>query len=72
MNTIFQTLFKNVLVGMVFVIAVILGGLIVGKLSLSLPEVKDAQASLLWFFVGGVIAGPCLGPTWHPCLRFYV
>ena len=38
-------------------LAVVVGGMIVTLLGFSLPEVKNPAASLMWSFVGGVIAG---------------
>lgn len=57
-----KTLFKSVVVGMVYAIALALGGMIVTLFGFSLPEVKDPLSSLAWSFVGGVIVGLCLGP----------
>lgn len=63
MKTILHTLLKSLLVGVVYAIALALGGIIVTLFGFSLPEVKDPLASLAWSFVGGVIAGLCLGPV---------
>ena len=52
-----KTLLKSLLVGVVFVVAVSLGGMITSLLGFTLPEAKDPVASLMWFFAGGVIAG---------------
>lgn len=63
MKTIFSTLLKSLLVGAAYVIAVAVGGMIVTLLGFSLPEAENPIASLMWFFVGGVIAGLFLGPV---------
>ncbi|MCC6300885.1 MAG: hypothetical protein IT314_16485 [Anaerolineales bacterium] len=56
-----KTLLKSLLVGVTFVVAVSLGGMITSLFGLTLPEAKDPAASLMWFFAGGVIAGLSLG-----------
>jgi len=61
MKTVFQTLVKSLLVGVTFVIAIIVGGMIVTMLGLPRPEAENPAAKLMWFFVGGVIAGLSLG-----------
>lgn len=58
---IIKTLLKSLLVGVTFVVAVSLGGMITSLFGLTLPEAKDSAASLMWFFAGGVIAGLSLG-----------
>lgn len=60
MKTILQTFLKSLLVGAAFVIAVVLGGMLVTMLGFRLPEAENPLASLMWFFAGGVIAGLCL------------
>ena len=62
MKTIIGTFLKSLLVGTTFVIAVLLGGMIVTLFGFHLPKAENPAASLMWFFVGGVIAGLCLGP----------
>jgi hypothetical protein len=52
---------KSLLVGAAFVMAVVIGGMIVTMLGFSLPEAENPTASLMWFFAGGVIAGLSLG-----------
>ncbi len=60
----FSALFgKSLLVGATFVMAVVIGGMIVTMLGFSLPEAENPTASLMWFFAGGVIAGLSLGPV---------
>jgi hypothetical protein len=60
----FFTLFgKSLLVGATFVMAVVIGGMIVTMLGFSLPKAENPTASLMWFFAGGVIAGLSLGPV---------
>lgn len=61
MKTIFQTFLKSLLVGATFVIAIIVGGMIVTMLDLPRPVAENPAAKLMWFFVGGVIAGLSLG-----------
>lgn len=61
MKTIFPTLLKSLLVGAAYVTAVAIGGMIVTLLGFSLPEAENPTASLMWSFVGGVIAGLSLG-----------
>ncbi|HPP63843.1 MAG TPA: hypothetical protein PKV01_11465 [Anaerolineales bacterium] len=58
-----KTLLKSLLVGVTFVVAVSLGGMITNLLGLTPPEAKDPAASLMWFFAGGVIAGLSLAPV---------
>jgi len=62
MKTIIQTLLKSLLVGLVYVLVLALGGIIVSAVGLRLPETNDAIEKLFWSFVGGTIAGLCLGP----------
>lgn len=61
MKTISQTFLKSLLVGVTFVIAIIVGGMIVTMLGLPRPEAENPAAKLMWFFIGGVIAGLSLG-----------
>jgi len=61
-KTILQTLLKSLVIGAVYATALALGGMILTLFGLRLPEVKDAAASLMWSFAGGVIMGLCLGP----------
>lgn len=61
MKTIFQTALKSLLVGVTFVIAIVVGGMIVTILGLPRPEAENPAAKLMWFFVGGVVAGLSLG-----------
>ncbi len=61
MKTIFQTALKSLLVGVTFVIAIVVGGMIVTILGLTRPEAENPAAKLMWFFVGGVVAGLSLG-----------
>ena len=51
-----KLLLKSLLVGAAYVTAVVGGGMIVTLLGFSLPEAKNPTVSLMWFFVGGVIA----------------
>ena len=61
MKNFLPTLLKSLLVGAVYTITLALVGMIVTLLGFSLPEVKNPAASLMWSFVGGVIAGLSLG-----------
>ena len=63
MKTIFQNLLKALLVGAVYAITLAIGGMIVSMFGFDLPETKKALSSLAWSFIGGVIAGLCLGPV---------
>lgn len=65
MKTVFQTFLKSLLVGATFVIAIVVGGMIVTMLGLTRPEAENPTAKLMWFFVGGVIAGLSLGFVVH-------
>lgn len=58
-----KTILKSLLVGAGFVIAVFIGGMMVTMLGLPSPEAGNPAAKLMWFFVGGVIAGLSLGPV---------
>ncbi len=62
MKTIFTILLKSLLAGLAYVIALVLGGILVSAIGLRLPEAKDAVDKLVWSFAGGVIAGLSLGP----------
>jgi len=62
MRTIFTTLLKSLLAGLAYVIALVLGSILVSAIGLRLPEAKDAVNKLAWSFAGGVIAGLSLGP----------
>ena len=61
MKTISSTLLKSLLIGAAYAIAVAVGGMIVNLLGFNLPETDNPTVSLIWFFVGGVIAGLSLG-----------
>jgi len=61
MKTILQILLKSLLVGLVYVFALLLGSIIMSAVGLKLPETKDATEKLIWSFAGGVITGLCLG-----------
>lgn len=63
MKTILSTILKSLLVGVAYVIAVAIGGMIVNLLGFNLPKAENPTASLMWFFAGGVIAGLSLGPV---------
>lgn len=63
MKTIIRTFLKSLLVGATFVIALVIGGMIATLFGFNLPEAEDPAASLMWFFVGGLIAGLSLGPV---------
>jgi hypothetical protein len=63
MKKFFALFGKSLLVGATFVMAVVIGGMIVTMLGFSLPEAENPTASLMWFFAGGVIAGWSLGPV---------
>ncbi len=62
MKSILQTFLKSPLVGATFVIAGLVGGMIVTLFGFHLPEAENPAESLMWFFAGGIIAGLCLGP----------
>lgn len=62
MKSISQTLLKSVLVGIVYVLALVMAGVIVRALGLNLPETKDAMTKSMWSFASGTIVGLCLGP----------
>ena len=61
MKAVLSTILKSLLVGAAYVIAVAVGGMIVTLLGFRLPAAENPTASLMWFFVGGVIAGLSLG-----------
>lgn len=63
MKSISQTLLKSLLIGAAYALAILLGGMIVTLFGFRLPEAGNPMASLMWSFVGGVIAGLCLGPV---------
>ncbi|MCC6568416.1 MAG: hypothetical protein IT315_04185 [Anaerolineales bacterium] len=63
MKTIIRTFLKSLLVGATFVIALVIGGMIATLFGFNLPEAEDPAAILMWFFVGGLIAGLSLGPV---------
>jgi hypothetical protein len=56
-----RTFLKSLLVGAVYAFALLISGMIIRVVGLSLPEVKDALTRMIWSYVGGVIAGLCLG-----------
>ena len=62
MKTIYQNILKSLLVGMVYALALIIGGVVASALGLSLPQAKDVMTKMIWSFAGGAIAGLCLGP----------
>lgn len=62
MRNVFETVWKSLLVGAAYTVALIIGGMVVGLAGLSLPQVQNAQATLLWAFSGGIIVGLFLGP----------
>lgn len=62
MKKIFDVIWKSLIVGAGYTIMMMVGGMIIRALGLILPEVNDIQMSVMWLFVGGVIAGLFLGP----------
>jgi len=62
MNKVFNTFWRSLVVGAVYVTALIIGGMLVSIIGFRLPAVNDVQMRLLWSFVGGLIAGLFLGP----------
>ena len=63
MKKIFETIWKSLLVGTAYTLALMIGGMIVDLAGLGLPEVEEPQNILMWTFVGGIIAGLFLGPV---------
>jgi len=61
MKKVFNIIWKSLLTGAGYVIALMFGGMIVRLTGKSLPEVKDTQTILLWSFAGGIIMGLFLG-----------
>lgn len=57
------TIWRSLLIGTGYTLALTIGGMIVGWVGMSLPAAKDPLASLLWSFVGGTIVGLFLGPV---------
>lgn len=61
MKTFLSTLLKSLLVGVTFVVALVIGGMVTSMFGFTRPAVDDPAAELMWFFIGGVIAGLSLG-----------
>jgi hypothetical protein len=62
MKKVFNIIWKSLLTGVGYIIALVIGGMIVRLTGLSLPEAKDAQTIPIWPFAGGIIVGLFLGP----------
>jgi hypothetical protein len=58
----FETIGKSLLIGVGYMIALLLGTMIVRSMGLSLPEDKNTQTVLIWTLAGGTIMGLFLGP----------
>lgn len=62
MKNILETVWKSLLVGAAYTVALIISGTVVSLAGWSLPEVQNAQGTLIWTFAGGIIVGLFLGP----------
>jgi len=58
----FETICKSLLIGAGYMIALLVGTMIVRSMGLNLPEVKNTQTALIWTLAGGTITGLFLGP----------
>lgn len=55
------TIWRSLLVGAGYTLALSISGMIASMVGMSLPEAKDPLANLMWSFVGGAIMGLFLG-----------
>lgn len=62
MKKVLNIIWRSLVVGIVYVAALVAGGMLVTMVGLRLPAVHDVQSRLLWSFIGGAIAGVFLGP----------
>ena len=56
------TIWRSLLVGAGYTLALTIGGMIASVVGTSMPKVEDSLSSLLWSFAGGTIMGLFLGP----------
>jgi len=57
-----RIIWRSLLVGAGYIIALTIGGMIMSTVGTSMPEARDSLSSLLRSFVGGAIMGLFLGP----------
>jgi hypothetical protein len=57
----FEISWKTLIVGAVYLIALMIGGMLASMMGMHLPKVSDVQTRLFWSFIGGAIAGFSLG-----------
>lgn len=62
MKTVLNTVVKSLFVGAGYTAVLMFSGMILRMAGLSLPEVENVPATLIWTFVAGTIAGLFLGP----------
>jgi hypothetical protein len=58
----FKTICKSLIIGAVYMIALLVGTMIASSMGLSLPEAKNTQTILMWTLASGTIMGFFLGP----------
>jgi len=62
LDKVIGTIWRSLLVGAGYAIALTIGGMIASMVGTSMPEVEDSLSSLLWSFAGGTIMALFLGP----------
>ena len=62
LGKVIETIWRSLLVGAGYTLALTIGGMTVSMAGMSMPESNDPLTSLFWSFVGGTIVGLFLGP----------
>ena len=62
MKTIISIVLKSVLVGVGYLVALMLSGLLLRLAGMNMPQATNIPAQMIWLFAGGVIVGLFLGP----------
>ena len=61
-RTVFGTLWRGIVVGIAYIFAMMLAGIVFGVLGLMPAASGDAASSLLWTLIAGILLGLFLGP----------
>lgn len=61
-RTVWGTVWRSVVVGIGYILALIVTGVISSALGVQLPDTQGGESLLAWLFVSGILIGLFLGP----------